>query len=166
MRIIVYGVGAIGGTVAAALALSGREVVGIARGAQLAAIRADGLLLRTPAQEARARFDCRADPTEFALRTDDAILLTMKSQDTVAALERLQAAGLRDQPIFCVQNGVANERSASQRFANVHGVAVMMPAGMTARAGWRSSPRHGWAYSTSGATPRAGTAPTTRSPRR
>jgi 2-dehydropantoate 2-reductase len=129
MRIIVYGVGAIGGTVAAALALSGREVVGVARGAQLAAIRADGLLLRTPALEARARFDCRADPTEFALRTDDAILLTMKSQDTVAALERLQAAGLRDQPIFCVQNGVANERSASQRFANVHGVAVMMPAG-------------------------------------
>ena len=132
MRIIVYGVGAIGGTVAVALALSGREVVGIARGAQLAAIRADGLLLRTPALEARARFDCRADPTEFALRTDDAILLTMKSQDTVAALERLQAAGLRDQPIFCVQNGVANERSASQRFANVHGVAVMMPAAWNA----------------------------------
>jgi 2-dehydropantoate 2-reductase len=31
MRIIVYGVGAIGGTVASAVALSGQEVVGIAR---------------------------------------------------------------------------------------------------------------------------------------
>ena len=42
----------------------------------------------------------------------DAILLTMKSQDTVAALERLRAAGVSKQPIFCVQNGVANERFA------------------------------------------------------
>ncbi|MFL4997556.1 MAG: ketopantoate reductase family protein, partial [Microvirga sp.] len=46
MRIIVYGVGAIGGTVAAALALSGQEVIGIARGAHLKAIQSDGLLLR------------------------------------------------------------------------------------------------------------------------
>ena len=59
MRIIVYGVGAIGGTVAAALALAGQEVVGIARGAQLAAIRAGGLLLRTPEQAARARVPLR-----------------------------------------------------------------------------------------------------------
>ena len=48
MRAIVYGIGAIGGTVAAALALAGQEVVGIARGAQLEAVRAGGLLLRTP----------------------------------------------------------------------------------------------------------------------
>jgi len=41
MRIIVYGVGAIGGTVAAALSLSGHEVIGIARGAQLEALQAD-----------------------------------------------------------------------------------------------------------------------------
>ena len=47
MRIIVYGVGAIGGTVASAVALSGQEVVGIARGAQLRAIREGGLVLRT-----------------------------------------------------------------------------------------------------------------------
>ena len=33
MRIIIHGVGAIGGTVAAALHLEGREVIGIARGA-------------------------------------------------------------------------------------------------------------------------------------
>jgi 2-dehydropantoate 2-reductase len=66
MRIIVYGVGAIGGTVAAALALSGQEVVGIARGAQLEAIRRNGLLLRTPETNARAQFPCVADPTRSA----------------------------------------------------------------------------------------------------
>jgi 2-dehydropantoate 2-reductase len=128
MRIIVYGVGAIGGTVAAALALSGQEVIGIARGAQFEAIRADGLLLRTPETVARARFTCVADPSEIEFRPDDAILLTMKTQDTVAALERLRAAGVAGQPIFCVQNGVANERFALRRFPEVHGVTVMMPA--------------------------------------
>jgi 2-dehydropantoate 2-reductase len=128
MRIIVYGVGAIGGTVAAALALAGQEVIGIARGAQLAAIRAGGMLLRTPEREARAAFACVGDPAEIAFRPDDAILLTMKTQDTVAALERLRAAGVAEQPVFCVQNAVANERFALRRFPNVHGVTVMMPA--------------------------------------
>ena len=55
MRTIVHGVGAIGGTVAAALALSGQEVIGIARGAQLQAIRDDGLLLPTPVRTSRVR---------------------------------------------------------------------------------------------------------------
>lgn len=128
MRIIVYGVGAIGGTFAAALALSGQPVVGIARGTQLAAIREHGLLLRTPEKAARVEIPCVGDPAEIGFRPDDAILLTMKTQDTVAALERLRAAGVRDQPLFCVQNGVANERFALRRFAEVHGVTVRMPA--------------------------------------
>ena len=128
MRIIVYGVGAIGGTVAAALALSGQEVIGIARGAQLEAMKSNGLLLRTPEKVARARFACVADPSAIDFRPGDAILLTMKTQDTVAALERLRASGVTGQPIFCVQNGVANERFALRRFPEVHGVTVMMPA--------------------------------------
>ena len=43
MRLVVLGVGAIGGTVAAALALAGQPVVGIARGAVRDAIAARGL---------------------------------------------------------------------------------------------------------------------------
>jgi 2-dehydropantoate 2-reductase len=145
MRIIVYGVGAIGGTVAAALALAGQEVVGIARGAQLDAIRAGGLLLRTPDKTARARFPCHADPTEIDLRPDDAILLTMKTQDTAAALDRLRVAGAAGQPVLCVQNGVANERLALRRFPNVHGVTVMMPASYATpgEVAAFSAPRHG-----------------------
>ena len=128
MRTIVYGVGAIGGTVAAALALSGQEVIGIARGGQLDAIRAGGLLLRTTEGALRAVFRCVGDPSEIDWRADDAVLLTMKTQDTTEALERLRAAGVTGQAIFCVQNGVANERMALRRFPNVHGVTVMMPA--------------------------------------
>ena len=90
MRFIVYGVGAIGGTIAAALARSGQEVVGIARGPMLDAIRERGLLLRTPGGAATARFPCHADPAEIDFTTDDVILLAMKTQDTEAALMRLR----------------------------------------------------------------------------
>jgi 2-dehydropantoate 2-reductase len=145
MRIIVYGVGAIGGTVAAALALSGQPVVGIARGAQLEAIKENGLLLRTPETTARAHFPCVADPTEIVFRADDVILLTMKTQDTLGALERLRQVGVAEQPIFCVQNGVTNERLALRRFPEVHGVTVIMPASISApgEVSAFSVPRHG-----------------------
>jgi 2-dehydropantoate 2-reductase len=145
MRIIVYGVGAIGGTVAAALKLSGQPVIGIARGTQLAALQANGLLLRTPDKTERAVFPCVGDPSEIDVRSDDLILLTMKTQDTLPALERLRAAGVVEQPIFCVQNGVANERFALRRFREVHGVTVMMPATLPTpgEVSAFSTPRHG-----------------------
>jgi len=145
MRIIVYGVGAIGGTVAAALSHSGHEVIGIARGSHLEAIQANGLLLRTPETSLRAQLRCVSDPSEIQFRPDDAILLTMKTQDTLAALERLRAAGISEQPIFCVQNGVTNELLALRRFKEVHGVTVMMPASISApgEVGAFAAPRHG-----------------------
>lgn len=127
MRIVIYGVGAIGGTLAVMLKKHGTDVVGIARGAQLDAIRADGLLLRTPEGDHRQSFTCVADPSEIAFRPDDVIFLTMKTQDTQAALERLRAVGVREQPIFCMQNGVANEDLALRLFDNVYGVVVAMP---------------------------------------
>lgn len=128
MRLIVYGVGAIGGTIAVAAAAAGMEVIGIARGAQLSAIRAGGLTLRTPAGDRQARFDCAAHPGEIPFRPDDSILLCMKTQDTHAALQALDAAGVTTQPMFCAQNGVENERLAARMFPNVHGITVMLPA--------------------------------------
>lgn len=119
MRVLIYGVGAIGGTVAAALSLSGQDVIGIARGARLEAVRTDGLLLRSPERTTRAYFPCVANPAEISFHADGAIVLTMKTQDTVPALKRLCAAGVREQPNFCVQNGVANERFALCSGGNV-----------------------------------------------
>ncbi|MBN7784516.1 ketopantoate reductase family protein [Ponticoccus gilvus] len=128
MRFIVYGVGAVGGVVAAALARSGQEVLGIARGAQLETIRAHGLRLKTPEIDETHSLDCVGAPAGIAFGPDDAILMCMKTQHAEAALDALVAAGVRDQPVFCLQNGVENERRALRRFANVHGVTVMLPA--------------------------------------
>lgn len=145
MRLVVFGIGAIGGTVAATLALSGQEVVGIARGPQLEAIRAKGLLLRTPDGERRARFACYGGPGEIDWRSGDVVMLTMKSQHTLPALLALRDAGATDLPVVCAQNGVANEPMALRWFPNVYGVTVMMPAayatpGEVAAFG---APRHG-----------------------
>lgn len=145
MRFVVYGVGAIGGTVAAALTLAGADVVGIARGAQLEAIRDRGLLLRTPERESIARFRCVAAPAEIDWHDDDVVFLAMKSQHTWSALEALRDAGLDRQPVLCVQNAVANERMALRFFPNVYGVTVMMPADyvVPGEVNAFSLPRHG-----------------------
>ena len=128
MRVLVVGIGAVGGTIAAGLALAGVEVAGIARGAQLAAIRDGGLTLRTPEGVQQARFPVFPDPAAAGVRPDDLVVLTVKSQDSGAALAQLRAAGLAGQPLFCAQNGVANEPLPAQSLPEVHGMTVMLPA--------------------------------------
>jgi 2-dehydropantoate 2-reductase len=128
MRFVVFGVGAIGGTIAARLARSGAEVVGISRGAQLAALRERGLTLERPDGDERSRFDVYGRATDIAFKADDVVLMTTKTQDTAAALDDLRAAGVRDQPIVCAQNAVENERLALRLFPNVYGICVMLPA--------------------------------------
>jgi 2-dehydropantoate 2-reductase len=128
MRIIVYGIGAIGGAIAAQLSLSGHSVIGIARGKQLDAVRSSGLSLLTPQGVRTARFPVCADPAEISFAADDIVFLTMKSPDTAAALQRLRTVGVLAQPVFCFQNGVANEALALRFFENVYGVTVMLPA--------------------------------------
>ncbi|QBY02403.1 ketopantoate reductase family protein [Rhodophyticola sp. CCM32] len=131
MRVVIYGVGAVGGVIGAALAHAGHPVIGIARGRQLEALCAGPLRMRHPGGEVNVTLPCVEDPAQITFRADDVILLTMKTQDTGPALTRLRAAGGRDQAIFCLQNGIANERMALRLFPNVHGVTVMMPAGFT-----------------------------------
>ncbi len=128
MRIVVHGVGGVGGTILAALCDAGLDAVGIARGAMLHAIGARGLTLRAPERTVHARPHCVGSPSDLTFGAGDMVLLTMKSQDTGRALQALREAGLRDQPVFCLQNGVGNERAALRLFPNVHGATVMMPA--------------------------------------
>lgn len=129
MRFIVYGIGAIGGTFAAALALAGHEVIGIARGKMLEAIGMNGrLTFKTAAGSSLVKFPVVAAPGGIRFRPDDVIFLAMKGQDTAEALDALRAAGVTTQAIVCAQNGVNNERAALRLFPNVYGMTVMLPA--------------------------------------
>lgn len=128
MRFVVYGAGAIGGVLGGRLIEHGHDVVLIARGSHLDAIRTKGLTLESPDDRVTLDVEAVGAPDEISFRADDVVVLSMKGQDTVPALEALAATAPSSTPIVCAQNGVENERSALRRFDRVYGMCVMCPA--------------------------------------
>lgn len=128
MRIVVVGAGAVGGVVAANLARAGTPVVAVARGEHGRVIRESGLRYESPAGTRTVELPVAASVADVDFAADDVILLGVKSQDTAGVLGDLRAAGVADQPIVCMQNGVDNERQALRLFPNVYGICVMLPA--------------------------------------
>lgn len=129
MRFVVYGAGAIGGVVGARLFEHGHDVTLIARGEHLRTIQAVGLRVDSPGGSVTLSIPAAAGPAEIEWRGDEAVLLCVKGQDTVAALDDLRLAAPPSVAVFCLQNGVANEREALRRFPHVHSVTVMSPTG-------------------------------------
>ncbi len=128
MRFIIYGAGAIGGTIGARLHLAGSDVLLIARGAHHDAIKRDGLRYRSPLEDRTLTIAVASHPREIDFRPDDVVILTMKSQHTAAALNDLAACAPVDVPVICCQNGVANESMAARRFRRVYAMVVQLPA--------------------------------------
>ena len=129
MRYVIYGAGAIGGAIGARLHQAGTETVLIARGPHLAAMRAKGLRFDTPDGSVTLPIPVAGHPRELRFGDGDVVLLTMKSQDSEAAmLDLLAAPGGGDVPIICAQNGVENERLALRHFARVYAMLVILPA--------------------------------------
>ena len=128
MRYLIYGAGAVGGVIGGRLHAAGNDVVLIARGAHLDALQRNGLELHTPEGVEHLAVPTVGDPREADLRGDDVVLLTMKSQDTVAALDALTAVAPPGITVVCAQNGVNNEREALRRFARTYAMCVWLPA--------------------------------------
>ncbi len=128
MRFLIYGAGAVGGVVGGRLCRHGHEVVLVARGRHLTAIRETGLRLESPDETATLHIPVVEHPSEIAFEDRDVLILAVKSQDTAGAFRALAATAPRDLPVVCAQNGVENERSALRMFPRVYGVHVMLPA--------------------------------------
>jgi 2-dehydropantoate 2-reductase len=127
MRFAVLGAGAIGGAIGGRLHRAGHDATLIARGAQLDAIRARGLELQTPDGDVAVPVPAVGSCAEADIGPDDVVILAVKGQDTVAALDEL-AATAPDAAVVCAQNGIANERAALRRFARVYGMYVYLTA--------------------------------------
>jgi 2-dehydropantoate 2-reductase len=127
VRYIVFGAGAVGGTIGGRLLQHGHDVVLIARGAHLDALRAGGLELRTPEETLTLPAPAVGGPEELTFGDGDVVLLAMKTQDTAPALRRLAAVAPASLPVVCAQNGVENERLALRHFERVYGMCVMLP---------------------------------------
>ena len=108
MRTLIVGTGAVGGFFGALLARAGRDVVFLARGANLAALRERGLTVESvdgdfhlaPVQAT----DTLADIAPFEL-----VLVSVKSYDTAAVAAEIRPAVTPDTIVLSLQNGVDNE---------------------------------------------------------
>jgi 2-dehydropantoate 2-reductase len=105
MKIAILGSGAVGGYYGARLARAGHDVTFIARGAHLAAIRARGLEIRSPALgDFIARGAAEEDTSKIG--HVDLVLFAVKTYDNAAALPLLAPMLGPSTAVLTVQNGV------------------------------------------------------------
>ena len=127
MRFIVYGAGGIGGVVGGRLFQHGHDVVLIARGAHREAIAGRGLTVESADDTVVLPVPVVGAPADITWQPDDVVLLTMKGNDTAAAVHALAEHAPASIAVVCGQNGVENERVALRSFSNVYGMCVMCP---------------------------------------
>ena len=104
MKICVYGAGAIGGLMAAWLARAGHDVSLVARGAQLDAIRRDGLRVRSKTGTDSFRIKADADPAKFGAQ--DYVLVTVKAQNLADVAASIAPLLGEDTSVVTAMNGV------------------------------------------------------------
>jgi 2-dehydropantoate 2-reductase len=105
MRITVFGAGAIGGYLAAKLALAGRTDLSIvARGAHLEAIRSGGLRLIEDGKETAVPVRAAAQADELDIQ--DYVVLALKAHSLGPALDQIAPLLGDDTAVVIMQNGV------------------------------------------------------------
>ncbi|HUJ69716.1 MAG TPA: 2-dehydropantoate 2-reductase [Syntrophorhabdales bacterium] len=105
MRIAIFGTGGAGGYFGAQLARAGEDVIFIARGEHLEAIRARGLTMETPAGEIVIRpAQATDDPTQVGVV--DAVLLGVKTWQVRDAARAMGPMIGPDTVVVPLQNGV------------------------------------------------------------
>ena len=104
MKVCIFGAGAIGGYLGVGLAQAGIDVSLVARGAHLAAIRANGLTLRIGADEKTVRVPASNDASRFGAQ--DFVIIALKAHSIPGAVESMRPL-LRDETtIVTASNGL------------------------------------------------------------
>jgi 2-dehydropantoate 2-reductase len=108
MRILIAGAGGVGGYFGALLARAGHDVVFLARGANLAALRATGITVESVDGDFHVSritaVGAVADLAPFGL-----VLVTVKSYDSAAIARQIAPVVDEDTCVLSLQNGVENE---------------------------------------------------------
>ncbi len=122
MKIAVMGAGALGGYFGGRLAQAGHEVWLIARGAHLAALKANGLTILSPRGDAHLpHIHATGDPAEVG--PAEVILFMVKNGDVETAAEAIKPMIGPDTLIVTCQNGI----SAWERLGAIVGVQHVVP---------------------------------------
>jgi 2-dehydropantoate 2-reductase len=104
LRICIFGAGAIGGFIAGYLARSGADVSVVARGAQLQAIRANGLTVEAPDETFTVQVKASDNPAELGVQ--DGVLVTVKAPALPAVAPMMAPLLAEDTPVAFLTNGV------------------------------------------------------------
>lgn len=104
MKLAVFGAGAIGGFIAAALSRAGVDVCVVARGAHLDAIRRDGMRVSSDLGDFTATVEASDDLRDFG--NLDYVLVTFKSQQWAGVLPQFERAVSDGAAIVTFQNGL------------------------------------------------------------
>ena len=102
------GAGGVGAYLGSRLAIAGADVHLIARGAHLAAMRANGLTIVSP-EGARSTHQVHATDDPGEIGPVDVVLFLVKSYDTEAAAQLLPSLIAEQTVVISLQNGIDNE---------------------------------------------------------
>lgn len=115
MRFLIAGTGGVGGYYGARLLQGGHDVWFLARGANLDALRTDGLRLSSDFGDARFEaVQATGDAAEAG--EADVVLFCVKTYDNPTAADAIAAAVGNETAIVSLQNGVENEAFLTDRF--------------------------------------------------
>jgi 2-dehydropantoate 2-reductase len=111
MRIVVIGAGAVGAYFGGRLAAAGEDVVFIARGANLAALRRQGVRIEIGAAATGVPLELAVTAVDDATGVGpaDVVLVCVKSYDTAAAAAAVRPVVTPDTLVLSLQNGIENE---------------------------------------------------------
>lgn len=104
MKICIYGAGAIGGWIGAALAQAGERLNVVARGATLEALQRDGLSLMRGDIRTRVPVNVVADPAELGVQ--DLVVVAVKAPALAGVAERIGPLLGPDTMVLVAMNGV------------------------------------------------------------
>jgi len=103
MKICIYGAGAIGGYLGVQLTLAGADVSLVARGAHLAAMKANGLKLLIGDEERVVHPRCTDNPAELGVQ--DVVIICLKAHSITSVIDAMPLLGPKTRIVTAV-NGI------------------------------------------------------------
>jgi len=104
MKVCIYGAGAIGAYVGAALADTGCEITLIARGPHLEAMRRNGLTIEQDGKRRTLNLTCTDNPASAG--PQDYVILTVKAHSVAPAIDQIATLFGPDTAVVTAQNGI------------------------------------------------------------
>jgi len=126
-RYVIYGAGAVGGTIGGLLTRTGSNVICVARPAYAEALR-QGVVLNLDGRGTTVKAEAVTAIRDVHPESRDIIIITTKSQMTGPVVDELAEVYDNKVRVVCLQNGVRNEEIAGRKFENVYAGLVFFSA--------------------------------------